>query len=676
MLMDEGNDDSSNQSSRDNETPGICAWCQKPGVTSYHQKSSSGSPKTFCSELCFTLCRRASFKNNKVCDWCKHVRHTVTYVDFQDGDRQLQFCSQKCLNQYKMNIFCKETQEHLQQLQEGNSSLNNNRSSSNGSMMSPNDTDSQHAILITPELWTSSEKNQGGKNREGSAAKADLPAQRSKGEERDSSTHEKGVNSALSKDPQDPQPVQRRRSSPGNSRYLISKNPALDAKPHREDRTRHWQSLRAASDKIKKEKTSDATSGVSLSVVTTSPASLQSTPHSTSNAGLCPPTSLPELSSLPQFSMLGTFAGQPNPFLYNPLLPVSLQSTTPNSAFSSLGLTNPMMNPDVSGAAQQSETLTRAGAADTAPHFVPQLNPLAAAHLFGTVPAPPNLPSIPPLPGFPPGVPVPPRMAPPMPSMLPPNTLVAPCPYLIPLPVPVPIPIPVPPKAYKKFMEKEILPHQDGNQRIEHGGRSKSADGFTPVKSAEKRQDHSKGEHSTCSEREKSCSNVGGKIVCACCQTEGSGAPDTISRPIKKERCESRPSSSRSNSPPPPDHPASLYGLPPQDFSTNGVIDLSSKKSSHDRKDSDSHDHNRNATRSNRTPPGPATSDAVAFNLSSLPNPADISYSSRRSLILDAPPTPKDRKRSPSPERRLYYSVSAREMYGKRRCIRTRIKTK
>ena len=34
----------------------------------------------------------------------------------QDGEQQLQFCSDKCLSQYKMNIFCKETQEHLQSI--------------------------------------------------------------------------------------------------------------------------------------------------------------------------------------------------------------------------------------------------------------------------------------------------------------------------------------------------------------------------------------------------------------------------------------------------------------------------------------------------------------------------------------------------------------------------------
>lgn len=67
----------------------------------------------FCSESCFSQSRRASFKRAKTCDWCRHVRHAVSYVDFQDGVTQLQFCSDKCLNQYKMQIFCNETQAHL-----------------------------------------------------------------------------------------------------------------------------------------------------------------------------------------------------------------------------------------------------------------------------------------------------------------------------------------------------------------------------------------------------------------------------------------------------------------------------------------------------------------------------------------------------------------------------------
>ncbi|XP_053201592.1 sine oculis-binding protein homolog A-like isoform X2 [Panonychus citri] len=90
----------------------LCAWCQKIGSKVFSLRTHNGF-KAFCSELCFAQCRRASFKKNKVCDWCKHVRHTVNYVDFHTGEQTLQFCSDKCLNQYKMNIFCRETQAHL-----------------------------------------------------------------------------------------------------------------------------------------------------------------------------------------------------------------------------------------------------------------------------------------------------------------------------------------------------------------------------------------------------------------------------------------------------------------------------------------------------------------------------------------------------------------------------------
>ena len=117
-----------------------CTWCQKPATTSLMLKSIDDGAETcaFCSEVCFTQCRRASFKRNKICNWCRHVRHTLSYVDFQDGDQQLQFCSNKCLNQYKMNIFCRETQAHLAAMDTGTVAavLSNKQ------------------ILITPELWS------------------------------------------------------------------------------------------------------------------------------------------------------------------------------------------------------------------------------------------------------------------------------------------------------------------------------------------------------------------------------------------------------------------------------------------------------------------------------------------------------------------------------------------
>ncbi|KAM4713393.1 sine oculis-binding protein homolog isoform 5-T5 [Anableps anableps] len=91
----------------------VCVWCQKEGVKRYSLCMGS-ELKSFCSEKCFAACRRAYFKRNKardedlhvetspqhphpedsprlvlkintnvrVCDWCKHVRHTKEYLDF------------------------------------------------------------------------------------------------------------------------------------------------------------------------------------------------------------------------------------------------------------------------------------------------------------------------------------------------------------------------------------------------------------------------------------------------------------------------------------------------------------------------------------------------------------------------------------------------------------------
>lgn len=130
-----------------------CAWCQKPGSKLF-PLTTGNVVKAFCSELCFSLCRRASFKQSKKCEWCKHVRHTVNYVDFQDGDHQLQFCSEKCLNQFKMNLFCKETSEHLPKMQ---TKCENNDSSSS---------EHDNQILITPDLWLSEKNNNDQKSKE------------------------------------------------------------------------------------------------------------------------------------------------------------------------------------------------------------------------------------------------------------------------------------------------------------------------------------------------------------------------------------------------------------------------------------------------------------------------------------------------------------------------------
>ncbi|XP_045916715.1 sine oculis-binding protein homolog isoform X1 [Micropterus dolomieu] len=161
----------------------VCVWCQKEGVKRYSLCMGS-ELKSFCSEKCFAACRRAYFKRNKardedlhgerspqhshtedsprlvlkinsnvrslspvpqVCDWCKHVRHTKEYLDFGSGEERLQFCSTKCLNQYKMDVFYREARAAL-------TSSSPSRASQEGRA----DSGVSGQKLLTPESWNSS----------------------------------------------------------------------------------------------------------------------------------------------------------------------------------------------------------------------------------------------------------------------------------------------------------------------------------------------------------------------------------------------------------------------------------------------------------------------------------------------------------------------------------------
>ncbi|XP_078036781.1 sine oculis-binding protein [Augochlora pura] len=121
----------------------FCSWCGritetcKSGRTNSHSCNSINALGHFCSEACFTAGKRAVFKRTKTCNWCRHIKNPISYVDVQDGESQLQFCSDKCLNQYKMNIFCHETQTHL--MLHGLNTVSCH--------------DTEKGNLITPELW-------------------------------------------------------------------------------------------------------------------------------------------------------------------------------------------------------------------------------------------------------------------------------------------------------------------------------------------------------------------------------------------------------------------------------------------------------------------------------------------------------------------------------------------
>lgn len=165
----------------------VCVWCQKEGVKRYSLCMGS-ELKSFCSEKCFAACRRAYFKRNKardedlhgerspqhphtedsprlvlkintnvrVCDWCKHVRHTKEYLDFGSGEERLQFCSTKCLNQYKMDVFYREARAALT-----STSPSPNRATQEGRV----DVGVVGQKLLTPESWNSNNSTGEARNR-------------------------------------------------------------------------------------------------------------------------------------------------------------------------------------------------------------------------------------------------------------------------------------------------------------------------------------------------------------------------------------------------------------------------------------------------------------------------------------------------------------------------------
>ncbi|KAI4903867.1 hypothetical protein NFI96_004566, partial [Prochilodus magdalenae] len=160
--------------------PIVCVWCQREGQKHYSLIMGS-ELKSFCSEKCFAMCRRAYFKRNKardedqesdqsppspgqtgetpprlmlkmnsntrVCDWCKHVRHTK-YLDFGAGEERLQFCSTKCLNQYKMDIFYREAQAALITTTTSSSPSHPEKES--------HLTTGENQTLLTPQSWDNS----------------------------------------------------------------------------------------------------------------------------------------------------------------------------------------------------------------------------------------------------------------------------------------------------------------------------------------------------------------------------------------------------------------------------------------------------------------------------------------------------------------------------------------
>nr|VDH80598.1 sine oculis binding protein [Euperipatoides kanangrensis] len=419
----------------------VCAWCQKVGIKLFTLKTPTGT-KAFCSELCFTQCRRASFKKNKVCDWCKHIRHTVNYVDFQDGEQQLQFCSDKCLNQYRMNIFCRETQAHLQM----HPHLDAGKVSGNP------------VTLVTPDLWlrdckghesVNGQKSEPVSSGEGEPDKTDLSP---------STTSIK--------------------TPPTDKEALPCKLKERDKKHHHHHHHHHRTSL--LKNRSKNMDTPNAqddlrTVASSLQVSRSNPSSVSSTPQS--------------VTSLPGHSVIGGHS----PISPHVIANSPVHNNMPNHINSQV-----IMSP-------HSHVMPGANEIPRHPIFPPGMHPHQMGMFPYPSPDmirfPPgiNPHSLPPPHLIPPGMPfsslprhapnhnMPGNFLPPPPthippsvqSLMPPVTIMVPYPIFLPVPIPIPIPIPVPMKEemYEKLRhnaEKRKKSEDNKNSAGDHSSHSES----------------------------------------------------------------------------------------------------------------------------------------------------------------------------------------------------------
>ncbi|KAF4114994.1 hypothetical protein G5714_005217 [Onychostoma macrolepis] len=93
--------------------------------------------------MCIERISGVLFLSLQVCDWCKHARHTKEYLDFGSGEERLQFCSSKCLNQYKMDVFYREARAALA----GSGSAHRDEEPR------PKTAVAENQKLLTPEAW-------------------------------------------------------------------------------------------------------------------------------------------------------------------------------------------------------------------------------------------------------------------------------------------------------------------------------------------------------------------------------------------------------------------------------------------------------------------------------------------------------------------------------------------
>ena len=709
-------------SSSDNATSGyiLCAWCQKPGIKLFTLRTSGGV-KAFCSELCFTQCRRAFFKKNKICDWCKHVRHTVNYVDFQDGEQQLQFCSSKCLNQYKMNIFCRETQEHLQQIQQpgdGGAPTVRKNSSSNATAAG-----SGEQILITPELWM--DRSQDGLNdeeeddteSEKQTATAEMMQRRAKmaaAIDSNGTDEEEAYDDVMDYEDKSNSGDDGDDGETGQSSCKRDKFFRLRREETQLDKER-MRRLRFRDSMLKP-----------LSVTTSPLSSSSSTPISVTSSHLSPPEAAmysqhsPAQGHTRRLSSPTSALDNSHRGVFSQSKSASKENTSRSghslcSSKSEKMLSFPLASPHLQQHRNVSTTQTQNTHRTTPQSHVSNSATPQLLSLPNQPPPPPMFPGQVPagFTGFPP-MPYPWMMGgnpalPAPPAVFPGSILMVPCPIPIPIPIPIPFPFPI---------KTESLSNTNSNKHESSSKVEKCQVKTEPLRKVP-RLDHSIDDHDMDTEScvGTVCSQE--QICCASCQTERhcmkrhhTSSAVSYSMLTPPDKCEQRNSPDKLNTSNMGDSECSLITSSSDIEET--AIDLSKDKHSREKTHSQASPLLEFPTRGSatsifhndkikpviyhspmKTPPPHApqplptsllpvsTPPGIVLTCpptqtipsSHLPPPADHAYSSRRGRILDAPSVP--RQRSPSPtEKRIMLRNSSRDYLHKRRCLRTRIKTK
>ncbi|XP_067947563.1 sine oculis-binding protein homolog B-like [Watersipora subatra] len=125
-----------------------CDWC---AATSTHRElalvTHDRQTKSFCSEDCQRLYKN-SILSHKICEWCRQhfpSEPSLIVVEPSLESVPLQFCSQSCINKYKMELFCEEVKEQLRRIKDEKVQL--------PAIGSTKSIRTEKKILITPELW-------------------------------------------------------------------------------------------------------------------------------------------------------------------------------------------------------------------------------------------------------------------------------------------------------------------------------------------------------------------------------------------------------------------------------------------------------------------------------------------------------------------------------------------